>query len=76
MNDPLLRHGTKHCKCTGCGEYFTTPRNFDLHRTTVRGQRVCTPPGRVVNRKGKALLHRNGVGIWAKAEGAYIPRKT
>lgn len=73
MGDSKLRPGTKHCLCPVCGDYFTTVRNFDLHRRSARGTRVCLDPGRIVDRGGKARLRRNPAGLWTSAESAYIP---
>ena len=73
MNDSKLRAGTKHCLCAECGEYFTTAKNFDLHRRSVRQKRVCLDPGRIVDKGGKARLRRNPAGLWTSAEPAYIP---
>lgn len=45
MPDPLLPNGTKRCKCTACGEYFTTPGTFDRHWSSGkrgRGQMTTT----------------------------------
>lgn len=35
---------TKRCHCTGCGEDFSTPANFDQHRTKPQGR--CHNPQR------------------------------
>ena len=76
MFDPKLYPGTKHCKCTACGEYFTTVFNFDLHRAGDWPKRVCTYPGELVSKAGKAKLRRNGRGLWARTGGVFIPQKT
>ena len=83
MYDPKLMPGTNHCKCAVCGEYFTTPDNFDLHRIWAEkvGEnartRVCRHPSTIVRgkgkSKGKARLHLNSKGLWAETGGVYIP---
>jgi len=72
VNDPRLRPGTQHCKCPSCGEYFTTVKNFDLHRTGNAQNRRCRDPSTVVNRKGKAVFTRSADGLWARSGGAYL----
>ena len=77
MYDPKLMPGTNHCKCAVCGEYFTTPHNFDMHRRRVsRNARTadCVYPGGITDKKGKARLHLNTRGLWASTGGAYIPK--
>lgn len=76
MTDPRLGIGTNHCKCPICSEYFTTEGNYEMHRRTVSRnpyRRVCLNPGTLTNRKGKARLRLNAKGLWASAEGAYMP---
>lgn len=56
-SDPKLPIGSNFCKCSGCKEYFTTPRSFDSHRKGGR----CIPPadaGLKLNAKG--YWHRTG----------------
>lgn len=81
MSDPKIKPSTNHCLCTGCGEYFTTPRNFDKHRVwTMPPEGVkrkasdvrCVDPGSLVDKHGKARLHRNAKGLWASVGGAYV----
>ena len=74
--DQKLMPGTKHCKCAVCGRYFTTEKNFEMHRKTVSRKpyrRECLDPHTLTNKKGKARLRLNAKGIWSSAEGAYIP---
>ena len=59
--DPLLRPGTNHCKCTVCGEYFTTPNNFDMHRKDG----ACREPGSILSKNGQRKLKKNKKGLWA-----------
>ena len=64
-------------KCAVCGEYFTTENNFEMHRRTVSRnpyRRVCLNPGTITNKRGKARLRLNAKGLWASAEGAFIPQ--
>jgi len=75
MMDTRLGNGTKYCKCSACGEYFTNVTNFDMHRTGGSGKRRCTYPGELVSNAGKAKLRRNATGHWARTGGVFIPRK-
>ena len=74
MSDPKLKPNTKHCLCSGCGEYFTNENNFRLHRSGDEDNRVCTYPGDIVSKKGKAKLRLNTRGLWARTGGVFIPR--
>ena len=74
MYDPKLMPGTNHCKCPTCGEYFTTPKNFDIHRSGKATARFCKEPGSLVDKHGKVRLRRNAKGLWAGANGVYLPR--
>lgn len=74
MTDPRLGIGTKHCFCSGCGEYFTVPANYDLHRRSPGGMRACIPPGTITSAHGKVRLRLNARGLWSRAEGAFIPK--
>ena len=66
---------TNHCLCSGCGEYFTTPRNFDAHRrgnfdTGHEGEllnRRCVDPATLLSKNGKRRFKQNGRGMWAGA---------
>jgi len=71
MSDPKLGFGTKHCKCSVCGEYFTTPANFDLHRRGNPTSRVCVPPYTLTNKKGDRLLEKNCKGLWKRIRRGY-----
>jgi len=71
-SDPKLGFGTNHCKCSVCGEYFTNVTNFDMHRRGTPTARYCVHPSKVTNRWGKAKLHKNAKGLWARTGGAYM----
>jgi len=64
-SDPRLGIGTNHCKCSGCGEYFTCDKNFQLHRRGQGTDRRCVDPSGIVDKKGIARLRRNDRGLWA-----------
>lgn len=67
MNDPLLRPGTNHCLCCACGEYFSTPANFDMHRKDG----ACRNPAEILfekgSRKGLPKLQKAENGLWKGA---------
>lgn len=42
--DPKLKPGSRFCKCTVCGEYFTGESAFDAHRVGEYPDRRCLPP--------------------------------
>lgn len=50
------------CKCSGCGEHFTTPGNFDSHRKGSKGVRYCVPPESV----GLEIKTRQSGTVWGK----------
>jgi len=75
-----INPGTNHCRCAACGEYFTTPANFDMHRVFTKPPKgvrrqasdtCCVDPGSLVNKQGKARLRRNAQGLWAQTGGSY-----
>ena len=68
---PKLTIGTKLCKCAACGEFFTTPANFDSHRSGKGLKRVCLDPGQMRDKHGKAVFRHNVRGFWAKTGGIY-----
>jgi hypothetical protein len=49
------------CRCTACGRVFSTPSNFDRHRSGPWEARICLDPATV----GLALSR---IGVW-KAKG-------
>lgn len=63
--DPKLPPGRNFCKCSACGDYFSTVRAFDLHRVgnhRVPGDRRCrTFAG--MESKG---LRLNPKGYWTR----------
>ena len=63
--------GTNHCQCPVCGEYFTTPANFDAHRTGKFPERRCVHPSRLVDKNGKARYSKTARGLWARTGGAF-----
>jgi hypothetical protein len=63
--DPRLRPGTKHCLCSACGEYFTTPANFDAHRQGNAQNRRCVNPATMTRKNGKPRFTLNARGLWA-----------
>ena len=67
--DPKLPHGSRFCLCSGCGEYFTNPRNHALHRRGKPESRFCVYPGDLVTKEGKARLRLNPKGYWAQPGG-------
>lgn len=64
MSDPRLRPGTNHCKCSGCGEYFTGDTAFRMHRRLGPEGRFCLHPSRVETKEGIGLLRLNDKGLW------------
>lgn len=76
MTDPRLMPRTNHCLCSLCGEYFTTEKNYEMHRQTVSRKpytRVCLDPATITTQNKKARLRRNSKGLWSGVDGAYIP---
>ena len=67
--DKMLKPGTNHCKCSGCGEYFTTVANFEMHRRGKAEARNCRNPAELVTKDGKARLSLNAKGYWAGLGG-------
>lgn len=55
--------GFKQCHCAGCHELFSTPQNFDLHRSNGK----CLQPGRIRTQAKGLLLKRNERGVWVGA---------
>ena len=46
----------ERCKCSACGQYFSTTANFDKHRVGRHGvDRRCAYPGDV------GLINRDGI---------------
>lgn len=45
--------GSKVCQCSACGEYFSTPANFDKHRSGPWEARICLNPASVGLVKGR-----------------------
>ena len=74
MSDPKLGIGTNHCKCSVCGEYFTTEANFAAHRQGKPQNRRCIDPGTLVTKKGIVRYRINAKGLWAGADNR--PNKT
>ncbi len=68
MPEPKLTPGTNICKCAGCGEYFTNPGTFDMHRTGKGQNRRCVDPYDVVDKNGIGRLRKNGRGLWARSK--------
>jgi len=52
----FLRPGSQRCLCVGCGEQFSTVRNFDLHRKNFQ----CVPPGSIRDKHGRPKLRKKG----------------
>ena len=71
-SDPKLPFGSRRCLCSGCGEYFSNVRNFDMHRTGEGKGRSCIHPSKLVTKKGKARLRLNADGIWVRPDPAYL----
>ena len=63
--DDKLRIGTRNCKCSGCGEYFTSVGTFDLHRAGTGSNRRCLDPAKMADKKGIARLRKTDRGLWA-----------
>lgn len=36
IHDTMLPPGSKFCRCSGCGEYFTSETPFGIHRVDGR----------------------------------------
>ena len=64
MSDPKLPPGTKYCQCAACGEYFTSPYTFDLHRAGEPTNRYCVAPDKVIDKHRRTLLRLNDRGYW------------
>ena len=64
-SDPKLPPGSNFCKCAPCGEYFTSPYTFDMHRAGSPTARFCQKPGAMLDKHGKPRLRLNGKGYWA-----------
>lgn len=64
MSDPKLPHGTKYCLCPSCGEYFTSPYAFDLHRAGEPTARHCVHPSKVLDKQRRPRLRLNDRGYW------------
>ena len=56
------------CRCMGCGEYFSTTRNFDRHRVGKHPERVCANPCDVG-------LVRSPKGFWQRPASGRILRR-
>jgi len=42
---PELKVGSPRCQCTACGEYFSSPTPFDMHRIwSPQRSRGCKTP--------------------------------
>jgi len=52
--------GTNFCRCSACGEYFTSVLPFDMHRTGKADNRSCLNADQMV-KKG---MDRNRKGYW------------
>jgi hypothetical protein len=63
-SDPKLKTGTRICKCPTCGEYFSTPNLFDMHRAGAFSKRRCLDPAKVVDKNKIARLRLDVRGIW------------
>lgn len=48
------------CKCSVCGEYFSTISNFDRHREGPHGKKVCVDPAGV----GLKIGSRGDGTVW------------
>ena len=69
--DQKLAWYSNSCKCSVCGEYFTTARNFDHHRTGPASNRKCTHPSKLTGRRELTLNDR---GYWQAPGTRYIPQ--
>ena len=68
--NPKLPPYKKYCLCRKCGEYFTTARNFDHHRTGPMTNRKCTHPSKLTGRRQLVL---NPKGYWQAPGTVYLP---
>lgn len=50
------QHGNQSGHCAACHETFSSNFAFELHRRIKDGRAYCVHPGKVLNRKGMALL--------------------
>ncbi|MGH7239670.1 MAG: hypothetical protein ACREHG_06345 [Candidatus Saccharimonadales bacterium] len=57
MKYKLFLGPTKVCECAACGERFTTPGNFDQHRSGLWEARICLNPAEVG-------MSQNRLGYW------------
>jgi len=64
MSDPKLPPDTKYCQCSVCGEYFTSPTTFDMHRSGEPGSRVCVHPSKVLDKQRRPRLRLSDKGYW------------
>lgn len=48
------------CRCSVCGEYFSTLSNFDRHRKGEHGKKVCVDPESV----GLVIGSRGAGSVW------------
>ncbi len=64
----MLPPGTNFCQCAACGEYFTTPAAFDMHRRWGEDKktRLCVSPMRLVTKSGAPRLVKNAKGYWSR----------
>ncbi len=71
MDDPrnLLKPGTRTCRCSSCGEYFTAPSVFDLHRVGQYPGCRCLDPAEI-DARGLTLDAR---GRWTASLRVTLP---
>lgn len=58
MNATTLRPGTRLCLCRSCGDRFSGPSVFDLHRTGPWSSRRCLTPTE------RPHMERREDGVW------------
>lgn len=66
MSNPMLPPGTNRCRCPACGEYFTSPGAFDMHRAGEHGSRYCIHPSELTTKDGSPQMAKNKTGHWTR----------